>query len=66
MAAHEPLGEPTISARFGIQKLFPGCIIEDVEFVGGDLAASQGGGGLAAVSNDDVCSLECEKRPGCK
>jgi hypothetical protein len=41
-----------------------GCIIEDVEFVGGDLSRDRGGGGLAAVGNDDICSLECEKRSG--
>ena len=46
-------------------KLFSGCVLEDVEIIGGDLPFNAGGGGFAADRDDD-CAKECEDNPACQ
>jgi len=43
----------------------PGCVLEDVEIIGGDLPFNAGGGGFAADRDDD-CAKECEDNPACQ
>jgi len=44
-----------------------GCVLEEVEWVGGDLPAIVGGGGIKLDRNTaDECFNRCEDNPGCK
>eukprot|EP00090_Calanus_glacialis_P014339 TRINITY_DN2312_c0_g1_i2.p1 TRINITY_DN2312_c0_g1~~TRINITY_DN2312_c0_g1_i2.p1 ORF type:complete len:330 (-),score=69.34 TRINITY_DN2312_c0_g1_i2:58-1047(-) len=44
-----------------------GCVLDDVEWVGGDLPAIVGGGGIKIDRNTaNECFSRCDENPGCK
>ena len=42
-----------------------GCLLEDIEILGGDLTIQERGEGFQAP-NDDDCSRECENNAACE
>ena len=44
---------------------FAGCILDDIEILGGDLPVDQGGQGFFAERDDD-CAKSCEDNARCQ
>ena len=44
---------------------FLGCVLQDIEILGGDLTAAENGQGFFAEQDDD-CARECEQNADCQ
>ena len=51
----------------GAARAGAGCVLENTEWVGGDLPVLVGGGGLRLERNtSEACYTRCEENPGCR